>query len=81
MLSVYLYNNDPFFYKNIRFAFEAFFNWVETGELRTDSTDKLNTMMWVWPEDVKSWIIGTACLLILCIAQILAIAVLFCIAV
>lgn len=59
MLSVYLYNNDPFFYKNIRFAFEAFFNWVETGELRTDSTDKLNTMMWVWPEDVKSWIIGT----------------------
>lgn len=32
---------------------------METGELRTDSTDKLNTMMWVWPEDVKSWIIGT----------------------
>lgn len=34
MLSVYLYNNDPFFYKNIRFAFEAFFNWVENGRTK-----------------------------------------------
>lgn len=39
--------------------FEAFFNWVETGELRTDSTDKLNTVMWIWPENLKGWLIGT----------------------
>lgn len=59
ILAVYLYQHDPFFYKNIRFAFEAFFNWAETGELRTDSTDKLNTVMWIWPENLKGWMIGT----------------------
>ena len=59
ILGVYLYEHDPFFYRNIRFAFEAFFNWVETGELRTDSTDKLNTVMWIWPENLKGWLIGT----------------------
>lgn len=59
ILGVYLYEHDPFFYRNIRFAFEAFFNWAETGELRTDSTDKLNTVMWIWPENLKGWLIGT----------------------
>lgn len=57
--SVYLYQSNEEFYSNIRFAFEGFFNWVETGEWRTDSTDKLNNEMWIWPEDTKTWIIGS----------------------
>jgi len=55
----FLYNNDVQTYKLLRFGFEGFFNWLETGVWRTSSTDTLNTVMWVWPEDTKSWIIGT----------------------
>ena len=44
---------------NLRFGFEGFFNWFESGVFRTDSTDKLNRIMWVWPKDQQSWIIGT----------------------
>lgn len=57
-LGVVLYNTDPFFYGQMRFAFEGFFNWVETGTWRTGSTDLLATM-WRWPETTKGWIIGT----------------------
>lgn len=56
---VYLYNTNPKFQANLRFAFEAFFNYFETGTFRTSSTDKLNSVMWVWPKDTRSWIIGT----------------------
>ncbi len=59
VLGTYLYQNDPAFYKNMRFAFEGFFSWVETGEWQTDSTDKLNTEMWVWPDNFEGWMIGT----------------------
>ncbi|MCI1648478.1 MAG: hypothetical protein LKI39_16055 [Bacteroides sp.] len=58
-ISVYLYKHDNAFHQNIRFAFEGFFNWMDTGEWRTSSTDKLNNVMWIWPADTKSWIIGT----------------------
>ncbi|TDS13794.1 hypothetical protein [Sphingobacterium paludis] len=58
-ISVYLYQTDESFYHNMRFAFEGFFNWVEKGEWRTDSTDKLNREMWIWPQDTKTWIIGS----------------------
>jgi len=58
-ISVYLYQTDEAFHDNMRFAFEGFFNWVEQGEWRTDSTDKLNREMWIWPEDTKTWIIGS----------------------
>lgn len=57
-LAIYLYNTDEFFYEQFRFAFEAFFNFFEKGELRTDSTDVLSTM-WKWPETTQAWIIGT----------------------
>lgn len=57
-IAVYLYNTDPFFYQQFRFAFEAFFNYFEQGSLRTDSTDVLQTM-WKWPETLQGWIIGT----------------------
>lgn len=54
-----MYQNNHNFYQNMRFAFEGFFNWIEKGEWRTGSTDRLNAIMWVWPESFKSWMIGT----------------------
>ena len=54
-----LYNSSPEARKWIRFGFEGFFNWVETGEFSTRSTDILMENMWVWPENFHDWIIGT----------------------
>ena len=56
---VVLYNRSQVFHNQFRFAFEGFFNWVEYGEFRTDSTDKLNNVMWIWPRDARSWMVGT----------------------
>lgn len=56
-VSIYLYRSNPDFQEDLRFAFEGFFNWVETGEFRTNSTDHLQTM-WVWPTTQRGWIIG-----------------------
>ena len=55
--SIYFYETSRTFHGYLRFGFEAFFNWAETGEFRTGSTDVLNSM-WVWPDDTLSWIIG-----------------------
>lgn len=59
LVAVYYYYNSPIFEGYMRFAFEGFFNFFENGEWRTDSTDKLGSDMWIWPEDTKTWIIGT----------------------
>lgn len=59
IVATFFYQTDPAFQKNLRYGFEGFFNWVETGEWRTGSTDKLNSEMWIWPTDFKSWVIGT----------------------
>lgn len=56
-ISVYFYNSSAGFHDNLRFGFEGFFNWAETGEFRTNSTDHLQTM-WHWPETRRGWIIG-----------------------
>lgn len=56
-LGAYLYENSRLFYVNLRFGFEGFFNWVETGEFTTHSTNVLETM-WVWPETTRAWLIG-----------------------
>ena len=56
--AVYFYRHSDTFQDYLRFGFEAFFNWVETGELRTSSTDVLTETMWVWPGDVRTWILG-----------------------
>jgi hypothetical protein len=56
-VAVYLYQSSQAFYENVRFGFEGFFNWVETGEFRTGSTDHLKTM-WVWPTTPRGWWIG-----------------------
>ena len=58
-VSVFLYQTNPYYTDMLRFAFEGFFNWVETGEWSTSSTDKLNAVMWVWPTDFRTWMIGS----------------------
>ncbi|OJU35266.1 MAG: hypothetical protein BGN96_05020 [Bacteroidales bacterium 45-6] len=58
-ISTYLYNADHAFHENLRFGFEGFFNWVETGVWKTSSTDKLNSQMWIWPTDNQTWLIGS----------------------
>lgn len=52
-----LYNTNQQVHHNLRFAFEAFFNFFEYGEFATASTDKLQTM-YVFPDNLKTWIIG-----------------------
>ena len=59
VLTSYFYQSDPIFHHQIRFAFEGFFNWIEIGEWRTYSTDKLSANMWIWPTDMDKWMIGT----------------------
>lgn len=56
---IYLYQSNSYFHTQLRYGFEGMFNWLETGVWRTDSTDKLNAVMWVWPQDTKTWIIGS----------------------
>lgn len=56
--AAYLYNHNSDFHKDMRFAFEGFFNLFETGEFRTDSSDTLNDRMWVWPSDFRGWLMG-----------------------
>lgn len=58
-LGAYLYKTDLEYRHLIRFAFEGFFNWVETGVWRTNSTDILTHNMWVWPTDLRTWLIGS----------------------
>lgn len=59
-IGTYLYFINDVFYDYMRFAFEGFFNLAEKGEWTTSSTERLNTVMWVWPEpnDTKTWLIG-----------------------
>lgn len=56
--SIGLYRINAAFRTYLRFGFEAFFNWAETGELRTGSTDTLMSQMWIWPRDQHGWTIG-----------------------
>lgn len=54
----YFYLHDVAFRHDLRFAFEAFFNFVEKGELRTDSSDALMARMWIWPWSREGWLVG-----------------------
>lgn len=58
-IAAYLYASNAEVESQMRFAFEGFFNLVETGDFRTDSTDKLNGTMWIWPDDPVTWMIGS----------------------
>lgn len=56
-LLIVSYNTIPEVYKNLRFAFEGFFNLIETGQWSIASNEKLMTM-YVFPETLKTWLIG-----------------------
>lgn len=53
----YEYNNNDNIHYWLRFAFEGFFNLVETGHYSVASNDTLKDM-YVFPETLKTWIIG-----------------------
>lgn len=54
---VHLYNSNPSFRSNMRFAFEGFFSIVEKGKWESNTTDILYDMV-VFPDNAKTWIIG-----------------------
>jgi hypothetical protein len=54
---IYLYKTNESAYDLLRFGFEGFFNWIETGKWTTGSTEILKTM-WVLPDNIKTWMIG-----------------------
>ncbi len=56
-VSVWLYNTNDVFQRNLRFGFEGFINLVETGEWHVTSNDKLRSM-YVFPDNPKTWFIG-----------------------
>ena len=57
-LTIYFYNTNASFRDQVEYGFEGFFNFFESGDFETGSTDVLATM-WVWPQDNKTWIIGS----------------------
>lgn len=56
-ITVYFYNSNPDFHKNLRFGFEGFFNLIEHGEWEISSNERLKTM-YVFPDNLKTWLIG-----------------------
>lgn len=54
---VLLYYTNPGTRANLRFGFEGFFSLVEKGRWETNSNNVLKSMV-VWPDNLKSWIIG-----------------------
>lgn len=57
VLTTYLYHHSPMFKENFRFAFEGFFNWIEKGEWKSNSTDMLKRMI-ILPSEFETWVIG-----------------------
>lgn len=55
---IYHYYTSDGFYKNIRFAFEGFFSLWETGKWEVSSNDILVDHMVVFPDNIRTWIIG-----------------------
>lgn len=55
---IYLYNHNPSFHHYFRYGFEAFFNYFEEGTWSTNSTDRLFGDMVVFPDNLKTWIVG-----------------------
>ena len=53
-----LYESDPYYRKNIHFAFENFFSLAETGSLTSTASTSRLLDMFVWPDNMKTWLIG-----------------------
>ena len=57
LIIVPLYNINPTFKANTRFAFEGFFSLIEKGRWEVHSNNILMNM-YVFPDNLKTWIIG-----------------------
>ena len=57
LIMVFLYNTDPKMKKLIHFGFEGFFSLFEKGTWEVSSNDRL-MKMYVFPDNLKTWIIG-----------------------
>ena len=57
LIIIPLYNTNPVFKANTRFAFEGFFSLAETGEWNVRSNNILKNM-YVFPDNLKTWLIG-----------------------
>lgn len=57
-LIVIFYNYNQLFHDNIRFAFEGFFSLWEKGKWEVSSNDILLNHMIVFPDNLRTWIIG-----------------------
>lgn len=55
---VCLYHTNPTIRENLRFGFEGFFSLAEQGKWEVNSTDILTEHMIVFPDNIKTWIIG-----------------------
>lgn len=56
-LVTFFYQTNEQFYRLMRFGFEGFFSLFETGEWQVGSNEVLESMV-VWPDELKTWIIG-----------------------
>lgn len=59
-LIVYLYNTNPIMQDYLRFGFEGFFSLVEKGKWDVGSNNILKEYMIVFPDNLKTWLIGDA---------------------
>lgn len=55
---VYQYNTNIIIRNNLRFGFEGFFSLAEKGRWEVNSTDILVKHMYVFPDNLKTWLIG-----------------------
>lgn len=58
MLGIYEYGTNAVLREHFRFGFEGFFSLVERGYWQTNSTDIMVNNMIVFPETLRTWIIG-----------------------
>ena len=57
LICVGFYTTNAVYRANFRFGFEGFFSLAEKGEWETNSNNVLKKMV-VWPDNLKTWIIG-----------------------
>lgn len=57
LICIGFYTTNAVYRANFRFGFEGFFSLAEKGEWETNSNNILKYMV-VWPDNLKTWIIG-----------------------
>lgn len=55
--TVYFYHTNQSFHNNLRFGFEGFFSYFETGKWESQSNNILRRMI-IWPDNLHTWLVG-----------------------